>query len=128
MKKAKSSLLHRTCLLVHLFISTKYYQNMSKDIKVMEYTRLRLKDFCFKGDNNIASESCLSCTQHAYWLSSSFLLNIIILPQTVWELLPAQDFNFRGDYIIKKVRVVFLTCDMPTGPPLHSYQILPKYV
>ena len=51
-------------------------------------------------------------------------LSNIILPQTVWELLPAQDFGFRGDnYLAKKLRVV-----MPTGPPLHSYQILPKYV
>ena len=43
--------MHTTCLLVRLFISTKYYQNMSKDIKVMEYTRLRIEDFCFRGDN-----------------------------------------------------------------------------
>ena len=26
-----------------------------------------------------------------------FLSNIIILPQTVGQLLPAQDFSFRGD-------------------------------
>ena len=54
---------------------------------------------------------------------------IIILPQTVLELLPTQDFGLRGDnYITKKVRAVSLACNMPTGPPLHSYQILPKYV
>ena len=29
---------------------------------------------------------------------------------------------------MKIVRVVSLACDMPTGPPLHSYQILSKYV
>ena len=63
--------------MVHFFISTKYYQNMSKDIKVMEYTRLRLNDFCFKGDN----------------------------------------------YITKKVRVVSLAPNTPTGSPLHPYQI-----
>ena len=26
------------------------------------------------------------------------------------------------------MRVVSLACDVPTGPPLHSYQILSKYV
>ena len=47
------------------------------------------------------------------------------------ESLPPQDFNLRGDnYLTKKERVVSFACDMPTGPPLHSYQIhvLPKYV
>ena len=28
----------------------------------------------------------------------------------------------------RTVGVVSLARDMPTGPPLHSYQILPKYV
>ena len=58
------------------------------------------------------------------------LLTVIAtLSQTVWELWPAQNFGFRGDnYITKIVRVVSLTCDIPTGPPLHSYQILSKYV
>ena len=47
----------------------------------------------------------------------------------VWELWPAQDLGFRGDnYITKTVRVVCLACDMPTSPPLHSYQVLSKYV
>ena len=67
--------------------------------------------------------------RHAYWSSSSFLPNIIKLSQTVWELWPAQNFGFRGDNCIKKtVRVVSLACNVPTGPPLHSYQILSKYV
>ena len=59
-----------------------------------------------------------------------FLLQyIIILSQTVLKLWPAQDFGFRGDnYIRKTVRVFSLAHDMPTGPPLHSYQILSKYV
>ena len=40
----------------------------------------------------------------------------------------AQTFRFRGDkYIIKKVRVVSLTRNMPTGSYLCLYQILPKY-
>ena len=35
------------------------------------------------------------------------------------------NFCFRGDkYRMKKVRVVSLTRDAPTGPPLHSCQIL----
>ena len=56
--------------------------------------------------------------RHAYWSS-----------QTVWELWPAEDFGFWGDnYITKTVRVVSLARDMPTGPPLHSYQIISKYV
>ena len=41
------------------------------------------------------------------------LPNIIELPQTVWELWPAQDFRFRGDkYIMKNVRVVSLTLNI----------------
>ena len=40
-----------------------------------------------------------------------------------------QDFSIKGsNYIIKKVRVVSLACDMPTGPPLHFYKTLSKYV
>ena len=70
----------------------------------------------------------VSHAQDRDW-SFSFLSNIIILPQTVLELLPAQDFGLREDnYLTKKVTVVSLACDMPTSPPLHSYQILPKYV
>ena len=39
-------------------------------------------------------------------------------------------FGFRGDnYIMKKkVRVVSLACDMPTGPALNLYQILSYYL
>ena len=52
--------------------------------------------------------------------SSSFLPNIIKICLRVSKLWRAQDFGFRGgNYIIKKVRVVSLACDMPTGPPLH---------
>ena len=39
-RKWELSLLHGTCL---LFISTKHYQNMSKNIKVMERTRFWLQ-------------------------------------------------------------------------------------
>ena len=40
-----------------------------------------------------------------------------------------KDFGFRGgNYIKKKVRVVSLACDIPTGPPLHFYRTLSKYV
>ena len=35
--------LDATCLLVLLFIPTKYYQNMSKGIKVMEHTRVHVR-------------------------------------------------------------------------------------
>ena len=41
----------------------------------------------------------------------------------------ASEFCFRGDnYITKKVRVVSLARDTPTGHPLHPYQILSKYL
>ena len=53
---------------------------------------------------------------------------MIILSQTVWELWPAEDLGFRGDNYKMKMRVVSLARDMPTGPPLHSYQTLSKYV
>ena len=42
----------------------------------------------------------------------------------------AQVFGFRIDNYLtkKKVRVVPLACDMPTGPPLNLYQILSNYL
>ena len=44
------------------------------------------------------------------------------------QFLVAQAFGFRGDkYLTKKVRVVSLIQDMPTGPYLCLYQILSKY-
>ena len=47
----------------------------------------------------------------------------------VSKLRSAHDFGFRGsNYIIKKVRVVSLASDMPTGPPLHFYKRFSKYV
>ena len=62
--------------------------------------------------------------------SPSFLQNIIKICLRVSKLRSAQDFGFRGDnYIMKKkVRVVSLACDMPTGPPLNLYQILSYYL
>ena len=29
---------------------------------------------------------------------------------------------------MKKVRIVSLACDTPTGPPLHFYKLFSKYV
>ena len=54
------------------------------------------------------------------------LPNIIKICLRVSKLWSAQDFGFRGDNYItkKKVRVVSLARDKPTGPPLHFYQIL----
>ena len=76
------------------------------------------QEFGFRGD-----------TGYIYWSSSSFLPNIIKICLRVSKLWSAQDFGFRGDdYITKKVGVVSPAHYMPTGPPLHSYQILPKYV
>ena len=52
------------------------------------------------------------------------LPNITKLSQIIWEFWPAQDFSFRGDkYITKKVRVVSLARDHPSGPPFHPYEI-----
>ena len=50
---------------------------------------------------------------------------IIKLPQTVWELWPAQDFGIRGDNNGESEST--LEHDMPTGPYLCLYQILSKY-
>ena len=61
--------------------------------------------------------------------SSSFLPNIIKICLRASNLWSAKDFGFRGgNYIIKKLRAVSLACDMPTGPPLHFYKTLSKYV
>ena len=44
------------------------------------------------------------------------------------KVMEAQDFGIRvSNYIIKKMRVVSLACDMPTGPPFHFYKTLSKY-
>ena len=58
------------------------------------------------------------------------LLNIIKVCLRVSKLWSAQDFGFRGDNFItkKKVKVVSLARDTPTGPPLHFYQILSYYL
>ena len=67
------SLLHMTHLLVLLFMPIKYYQIISISMGVMACTRLRLQG---RQLHNKDSKSCLSCTRHVYWSSSSFLLNI----------------------------------------------------
>ena len=86
------------------------------------------QDFGFRGGklHNKESESCLSSMWHAYWSSSSFLQNIIKICLRISKLWSAQDFGFWGDNYItkKKVRVVSLACDRPTGLPLNLFQIL----
>ena len=69
---------------------------------------------------------CLSCTRHTYWSWPIPLPNIIKICLRVSKLWRAQDFGFGGDNYKtkKKMRVVSLACDTPTGPPLHLYQIL----
>ena len=95
-------------------------------MRVTACTRFRLQG---RQLHNKASERSLSCTRHAYLSSSSFLPNIIKLSETVYELWPAQDFGLKGDnYITKTVRVVTLAGDTPTGPPLHFFQTVSKYV
>ena len=123
--KWELSLLHVTCLLVLLLICTKYY-HISNSIRVMACTRFRLQ---VRQLHTEESESCLSCTRHSFWSSSSSLRIIIKLSQLVWELWPAQNFGFRGDnYTTITVGVITLARDTPTGPPLHFYQTLSKYV
>ena len=71
------------------------------------------------------------------FLHAVLLLDLIYVPTNYYQNYlkqygsygPAEDFGFRGyKYITKKVRVVSLACNMPTGPPFHSYQILSKYL
>ena len=117
--------MHLICLLVLLFISSKYYHIISNNMGVMACTRFWLQG---RYPHNEESESCLSCTEYAYW-SSSFLPNIIKICLWVTKLWSAQDVGFRGDnYIMKKVSVVSSAHDTPTGPPLHFYQILSYYL
>ena len=114
-----------TCLLVLLLISTKYYHIISNSMGVMAFTRFLLQGRQLHTEE---SKSCFSCRQHAYWSSSS-LPNLIKLSHTIWELCPRWDFGFRGDnYITKTVRVITLARNIPTGPLLHFYQTLSKYV
>ena len=47
------------------------------------------------------------------------LSHVFKLSHTVLELWPAEDFCFRGDNHVKKMRVVFLTRDTPIGSLLH---------
>ena len=68
-------------------------------------------------------------------LHAKFLLDLIYVPtkcyqisQTVWELWPAQDFDFKEDkYITKNVRVASLARNSSSGPHLCLNQILSKY-
>ena len=60
------------------------------------------------------SKSCPSCMWYSYLTWYLSLPIIIKLSQTVWELWPAEDFGFRGNKYMKKVRVVFLALNTPT--------------
>ena len=104
-----------------LFIPTKYYQTMSKGIKVIELTRMSTISASGEMHNEL-SESCLSCTRHAYRSSSSSLPDIIKLSQQKWVLWPVQDISFRGDNYIT---LVSLAHDMPNNEcliPTKYYQ------
>ena len=101
----KLSLLYVKHLLVVTNASAKYYQNMSKGIKVIERTN-------FSGGNNITKKKVkvVSLARgtptgpplHLYQILTGYL-------KQYGELWPAQDFGFRGDYyIMKKMRVVSL--------------------
>ena len=85
--KWELSLLHETGLLVLLFILTKYYQIISNSMGVMACTRFQLQG---RQLHKEGSQSCLFCTQHAYWSSSTFLPNIIKICLRVSKLSSAQ--------------------------------------
>ena len=101
MEKKVRVVLYATRLLVLLLISTKYNHIISNSMGVMACRRVLLQ---WRQLHNKESGSCLSCTRHTYWSSSSSLPNIIKLYQTVWELWPAQDFEFRGDNYITNMQ------------------------
>ena len=64
---------------------------------------------------------------HTYCSIPMPLPNIIKMSKGI-KVMECTRFWLQGDnYIMKKkVRVVSLACDMPTGPPLHPYQIFIK--
>ena len=87
------------------------------------------QDFGFREDNDITKKKVrvVSLARDTP-TGPPFLITIIILSQTVWELRPAQVFGFREDnYITKEVKVVSIARDTLTGP-LYFYQTLSKYV
>ena len=69
--KQELSFLHATLLLDLIYVPTKYYQIISNSMGVMACTR-----FWLQGRYKKESESCLSCTLHAYWSSSLSLWNM----------------------------------------------------
>ena len=76
--------------------------------------------------------SCLSCRQHVYWSSSSFLPNITktclirvsVMERTIKDV--SMDFCFWGGNYITKWELSLLHLTLPFGPPVHPYQILSK--
>ena len=63
---------------------------------------------------------------HKILASGEIIIKICLRVSKLWS---AQDFGFRVDnYITKQVRDVSPAQDMPTGPPLHFYQILSYYL
>ena len=127
--KTGLSLLHGTCLLVLLFISTKHYQNMSKGIKVMACTRFPVQDFGFRGDNYLTNKVTVVSLAHdtptgplhPYQILSNYLKQ--------YGSYGLQKISASGEIsFYQTVRVVALALDIPTGLPIHSYQILPNRV
>ena len=87
--KQEVSFLHATLLLNLIYVPPKYYQIISNSMGVMTCTRFRLQGRYVH--NN--SESCVFCTQHAFWSSSMPQLNTIIIFQTIKKLWNAQEFG-----------------------------------
>ena len=120
-RKWELSLLHATHLLVLLFISTKYHI-ISNSMGVTACTRFRLLGTTWgrKWELSLLHGTCLLFISIKHYQNMS--KSIKVMERTRF-------LAFRGrNYIMKKVRVVSLAYDTPTGPPLHFYKTLPKYV
>ena len=114
-------LLNTTCLLVpYLWL----YQILSKYFK--PHTQgFTLKFIQGRSLENNHGRCCLSCTWHAYCSIPMPLPNIIKITKGI-KVMERTRFWLQG--MKKKLRVVSLAYDMPTGPPLHLYLISQYYL
>ena len=119
-----------TRLLVLLFIPTKYYQNMSKGIKVMERTRMSM-DFSFREDNYIRKKvKVVSLARNTPIRPPLYFRQILWNYHKQYGCYGLQKILTRGDnYITKIVRVDSLARDTPTVLlfiPTKYYQNMSK--
>ena len=113
--------MNTTCLLVLINASTKYYQNISnilKDLakKLIQGRSLEKKTWQMLSLLHVTRLLFDTNASTKYYQNMS--KGIKVMDRTRFWLQGTK----------KKLRVVSLACDMPTGPPLHLYQILPYYL